>query len=104
MNLTQAFSSSQAQYRYQFRKWDARKRTTTQEKAAIVSALGKRNWSAMSTDDITLVNDGGDVRKKIDKTQLGRYLQTQIRNGTQQIRILPGMYVLTYPGACFQVC
>ena len=86
------FSSRPSQYRYQLKKWGVKKRTTAEEKEDIVSVLGKRKQSSISTSDITLTNSDGDLRKRVDKKQLSRYLRDQMRQN-QAIAILPGVYV-----------
>lgn len=79
-----------SQYRYQLKKWGIKKRTTEEEKNAIVSVLGKRMRSRSSTGDITMTNQDGDMRKEVDKRQLNRFLHDHLRHH-QDVSILPGV-------------
>lgn len=66
------------QYLYHFKKWKIKKRITTEEKGAIISALGKRRLQeGASTSDATL--DQGGFEKAVDKKQLKRYINQSIR-------------------------
>ncbi|KAK3899068.1 hypothetical protein C8A05DRAFT_18445, partial [Staphylotrichum tortipilum] len=56
-------------------KWGVRRRTLTTEKNAIASALAKRTHPGTSTSDVTINTD-----KAVDKKQLKRYLNDQIRH------------------------
>ncbi len=68
------------QYRYHFRQWGIKKRITASEKQDVITALGKRMRSDTTTEDVMLTNSDGDLRKEVDKKQLKRYLQDQIRH------------------------
>ena len=68
-----------SQYKYQFKKWNVNKRSTVDEKKAVVAVLGKRMRVGMSTDDITIANADGSRKRKVDKVQLTRYLNQQNR-------------------------
>jgi len=67
------------QYQYQFKKWDIKKSMTTEQKDAVVSALGKRKRngkSSGSTADFTIAEAG--FKKEVDKRNLKRYLRKRL--------------------------
>ncbi|XXH01228.1 hypothetical protein Hte_007582 [Hypoxylon texense] len=79
MQEVYSFNAQPHQYRYYFKKWDIKKRITTEEKGAVISALGKRRLrEGASTSDATL--DQGGFEKAVDKKQLKRYINESIRN------------------------
>lgn len=68
---------SPAHYRYRFRTWGIKKRTTTKEKESIISAYGKRLRPGSSLSQISIHE--GDVEKKVDKKALKRYIGDTVR-------------------------
>ncbi|KAH6613493.1 hypothetical protein F5144DRAFT_616419 [Chaetomium tenue] len=77
-HLAQAYRillRSENQYRHRFSKWGVRRRTVVDEKEQITSALGRRTHAEMSTSHVTL-----DPDKEVDKKQMKRYLNDQIRH------------------------
>ncbi|KAG8156959.1 hypothetical protein KVR01_013181 [Diaporthe batatas] len=65
------------QYRYHFKKWGIKKRTTTAEKEAVITALGKRRRQGMGTSDVQIEQGGSS--KAVDKKQLKRHINDSIR-------------------------
>jgi hypothetical protein len=84
--LTKGHSPSQ--YRYRLKEWGIKKRTTTEEKQAVISALGKRSRTGATTDDV-VINEGG-LEKMVDKKQLKRFINDQIRHA-EEIKVIPGV-------------
>ncbi|OTB02444.1 hypothetical protein M426DRAFT_13590 [Hypoxylon sp. CI-4A] len=73
-----SFDAQPRQYSYHFKKWEIKKRITTEEKTAVISALGKRrSREGVSTSDVTL--DQGNFKKAVDKKQLKRHINDSIR-------------------------
>ncbi|KAI2616885.1 hypothetical protein GGR54DRAFT_641478 [Hypoxylon sp. NC1633] len=89
-----SFDAQAHQYRYHFKKWKIKKRITTEEKSAIIDALGKRRrQEGISTSDAIL--DQGDFKKVLDKKQLKRHIDQDIRQ-YESLTITPGLF-LRYP-------
>ncbi|KAK6225740.1 hypothetical protein QIS74_01787 [Colletotrichum tabaci] len=78
MEKNHRFDAKVHQYRHRLRKWDIRKRTTTQEKDDIVAVVGKRSRPGASTSTVT-IHQGG-MMKEVDKKQLKRFLNDKIRH------------------------
>lgn len=77
------------QYRYQFKKWGIKKRTTTVEKEAVITALGKRGRQhGMGTSNVNI--EQGGLVKPVDKKQLKRHLNDSIRREIPS-SLRPGM-------------
>ncbi|KAI4861148.1 hypothetical protein F4820DRAFT_461178 [Hypoxylon rubiginosum] len=86
-----SFDAHVHQYRHRFNKWDVKKRITTEEKGAVISALGKRRLrEGVSTSDATL-NQGG-FEKAVDKKQLKRYIDESIRK-SEPLTWSPGLFL-----------
>ncbi|KAI2635610.1 hypothetical protein GGS26DRAFT_581378 [Hypomontagnella submonticulosa] len=71
------FDAQIHQYRYHFKKWNIKKRITTQEKETITKALGKRSRKGISTSDVLI--DQGGFEKAVDRKNLKRYIYQSIR-------------------------
>ncbi|KAJ0165492.1 hypothetical protein CTA2_11093 [Colletotrichum tanaceti] len=78
MKKNHGFNAEVHQYRHRLKKWDIRKRTTTQEKDDIVAVVGKRSHAGASTSAVT-IHQGG-LMKEVDKKQLKRFLNDKIRH------------------------
>ncbi|KAM6533560.1 hypothetical protein FALCPG4_006533 [Fusarium falciforme] len=63
-------------YKYQFKKWDIKKSTSSKVKAQAVKVQLKRKRDA-STSDLTIVEGGRE--KSLDKKKLKRFLQDDLR-------------------------
>ncbi|KAI5460096.1 hypothetical protein BGZ63DRAFT_490428 [Mariannaea sp. PMI_226] len=86
------FDAKPHQYRYYFKKWDIKKRTTREEKTAVITALGKRRLrDGVSTSDAAIVQGG--VQKAVDKKQLKRHIQDNIRHDVTAARLRPGLFL-----------
>ncbi|GAB1317651.1 hypothetical protein MFIFM68171_07861 [Madurella fahalii] len=77
-----AFHGAESQYRRWFRQWGVRKRTLTSEKNDIVHALGRRPGPETSTSSVKFAHH--DFDKAVDKKQMKRYLNDQIRHHTAE--------------------
>jgi hypothetical protein len=89
-NIVLITASRPTQYRYHFRKWEIKKRITSEEKDAAINALGKRMRPGASTSLITFRD--GDVEKPVDTKQLKRYINDHIRHD-QELKLAGGVYV-----------
>ncbi|KAK1992965.1 hypothetical protein LX36DRAFT_731091 [Colletotrichum falcatum] len=89
MKDNHGFSAEVHQYRHRFKTWGIRKRTTKEEKEAIVNTLGKRNRASTSTSDVTIHQ--GSLTKEVDKKQLKRFLNDNIRR-PMATPLFPGMF------------
>lgn len=78
------------QYRYQFKKWGIKKRTTTVEKEAVISALGKRKRRQLDIGSSNVQLVQGDWLKPVDKKQLKRYINDSIRT-ERPLNVRPGL-------------
>ncbi|KAI0836847.1 hypothetical protein F5Y06DRAFT_304950 [Hypoxylon sp. FL0890] len=86
-----SFDAQVHQYRYHFKKWGIKKRITTKEKGAVISALGKRRLKdGASTSDAVL--DQGGFEKAVDKTQLKRHINQTIRQ-SGPLTWTPGLFL-----------
>ncbi|KAJ4420993.1 hypothetical protein N0V82_004035 [Gnomoniopsis sp. IMI 355080] len=95
MDLEFSFKAEDHHYRYQFKKWNIRKRTTTVEKEAVITACGKkRAQHEFGTSNVKLQQglDGDRVTKSIDKKQLKRYINDSIRKAST-VFIRPGLFI-----------
>ncbi|KAI1771537.1 hypothetical protein F4818DRAFT_449915 [Hypoxylon cercidicola] len=91
MKEVYSFDAQAHQYRYYFKKWDIKKRITTEEKGAVISALGKRRLrEGVSTSDATI--DQGGIEKAVDKKQLKRYINQSIRE-SESMTWNPGLFL-----------
>jgi hypothetical protein len=78
------------QYRYHFKKWGIKKRITTVEKEAVISALGKRKRRQLEIGSSNVQLVQGDWLKPVDKKQLKRYINDSIRT-ERSLSIRPGL-------------
>lgn len=78
------------QYRYQFKKWGIKKRTTTVEKEAVISALGKRKRRQLDIGPSNIQLVQGDWLKPVDKKQLKRYINDSIHTA-RPLYVRPGL-------------
>ncbi|KAI1385355.1 uncharacterized protein F4822DRAFT_342116 [Hypoxylon trugodes] len=86
-----SFDAQVHQYRYQFKKWEIKKRITTEEKGAVITTLGKRRREdGASTSNVT-INQGG-YQKEVDKKQLKRYINQSTRQ-SQLLTWSPGLFL-----------
>lgn len=77
------------QYRYRLKNWGIKKRTTTVEKEAVITALGKRRRQHdIGTSNVQL--EQGGWLKPVDKKQLKRYINDSIRT-ERPVFIQPGL-------------
>ncbi|KAI0880457.1 uncharacterized protein GGS22DRAFT_197525 [Annulohypoxylon maeteangense] len=84
------FDAQVPHYRYRFKKWGVKKRTTTEEKNAVISSLGKRRrQDVRSITDVTI--DQGGIRKAIDGKQLKRHINQSIRH-SEPLTWTPGLF------------
>ncbi|KAI2471123.1 hypothetical protein F4781DRAFT_143054 [Annulohypoxylon bovei var. microspora] len=91
MKYEYSFDAQIHQYRYHFKKWGTKKRTTAEEKDAVISTLGKRRrLDGVSTSNV-LINQG-DFEKKVDTKQLQRYINQSIRQ-REQLTWTPGLFL-----------
>ncbi|KAK5993824.1 hypothetical protein PT974_07261 [Cladobotryum mycophilum] len=86
MRVHYSFQLSQNQLEYTLRKWEVRRRILSSEKDAITTALGKRTRAGASTSTVGLQQG-----KKVDKKQLKRYLDDQIRHHEVDV-MTPGIF------------
>ncbi|KAK2605589.1 hypothetical protein N8I77_008415 [Diaporthe amygdali] len=85
------FKAETHQYRYQFKKWGIKKRTTTVEKEAVITALGKRRRQhGIGTSNVQL--EQGDWLKPVDKKQLKRHINDSIRK-EKPVSLRPGIFL-----------
>ncbi|KAL7619752.1 hypothetical protein AAE478_010294 [Parahypoxylon ruwenzoriense] len=76
------------------KKWDIKKRTTAEEKDAIINAVGKRRQrDGVSTSNVTVLQGG--VEKAVDKKQIKRYINDSIRHAVPLVS-RPGMSAVTW--------
>ncbi|KAJ0107676.1 hypothetical protein J7T55_010282 [Diaporthe amygdali] len=88
------FKAEIHQYRYQFKKWGIKKRTTTVEKEAVITALGKRRRQhGVGTSNVQL--EQGNWPKSVDKKQLKRHINDSIRK-EKPVSLRPGIRNLPY--------
>ncbi|KAI1659367.1 hypothetical protein F4813DRAFT_352708 [Daldinia decipiens] len=86
------FNAQAGQYQSHFRKWKIKKRITTKEKNVIISALGKRiRKDGVSSSNVTINQGQGDFAKSVDKKQLKRYINQDIRQ-SEPLTLNPGIF------------
>ncbi|KAJ4256333.1 hypothetical protein NW757_003968 [Fusarium falciforme] len=76
MKSEYSFDALPSAYKYQFKKWDIKKSTSSKVKAQAVKVQLKRKRDA-STSDLTIVEGGRE--KSLDKKKLKRFLQDDLR-------------------------
>ncbi|KAI0106361.1 hypothetical protein F4776DRAFT_675448 [Hypoxylon sp. NC0597] len=86
-----SFDAQVHQYRYHFKKWGIKKRITSDEKGAVISALGKRRLRE-GTSTSNAVLDQGDFGKAVDKKQLKRHISQSIRQSAP-LNLTPGSFL-----------
>ncbi|KAI0121969.1 hypothetical protein F4814DRAFT_407096 [Daldinia grandis] len=87
------FDAQIHQYQSHLRKWKIKKRITTKEKNVIISALGKRiRQDGVSTSNVTINQGQGDFAKGVDKKQLMRYINQDIRR-SEPLILNPGLFL-----------
>ena len=80
------------QYTYHLRKCGIKSSAKAEEKDAVVTALGKRMRSTISTDDVWMCDSTGNRYKDVDKTQLMRHVRKQMRTH-EAAPLKPGVQV-----------
>ncbi|KAI1371945.1 hypothetical protein F4677DRAFT_449947 [Hypoxylon crocopeplum] len=91
MKKEYSFDAQIHQYRYYFKKWGIKKRITTEEKGAVITALGKRRLQAGVSTSSVILNQGGS-KKDVDKKQLKRYINQSIRE-SEPLILNPGLFL-----------
>ncbi|KAI1412722.1 hypothetical protein F5Y13DRAFT_199610 [Hypoxylon sp. FL1857] len=86
-----SFDAQVHQYRYHLKKWDIKKRITTEEKGAVINALGKRRLQEGTSTSNAILEQGG-FEKTVDKKQLKRYINQSIRKSAP-LTLTPGLFL-----------